>query len=110
MTDGIVRISVIDSGEGISEENLPLIWDRYYKTSTNYVRPTSGSGLGLSIVKELLTLHRVNYGVDSKVGKGSTFWFELDLARKQLPPRQKTQHTQKDEPSGQPESTSSSDK
>jgi len=103
-------VEVTDYGPGIKAEELPHIWDRYYKTSTNYVRPTSGSGLGLSIVKELLTLHRVNYGVDSKVGKGSTFWFELDIARKQMPPRQKSQHTQKDAPSGQPESTSSSDK
>ena len=103
-------VEVTDYGPGIKAEELPHIWDRYYKTSTNYVRPTSGSGLGLSIVKELLTLHRVNYGVDSKVGKGSTFWFELDIARKQMPPRQKAQHTQKDAPSGQPENTSSSDK
>ena len=75
-------VEVTDYGPGIKAEELPHIWDRYYKTSTNYVRPTSGSGLGLAIVKELLTLHRANYGVESKVGKGSTFWFELDMARK----------------------------
>ena len=84
-------VEVTDYGPGIKPDELPHIWDRYYKTSTNYVRPTSGSGLGLSIVKELLTLHRVNYGVDSKVGKGSNFWFELDIAKKQLPQRQKAQ-------------------
>ncbi len=76
-------VEVTDYGPGIKPEELPHIWDRYYKTSTNYVRPTSGTGLGLSIVKELLTLHRVNYGVESKVGKGSTFWFELDMAKKE---------------------------
>ena len=76
-------VEVTDYGPGIKAEELPHIWDRYYKTSTNYVRPTSGSGLGLAIVKELLTLHRVNYGVESKVGKGTTFWFELDMARKE---------------------------
>lgn len=75
-------VEVTDYGPGIKAEEIPHIWDRYYKTSTNYVRPTSGSGLGLAIVKELLTLHRVNYGVESKVGKGSTFWFELDMAKK----------------------------
>ena len=101
-------VEVTDYGPGIKPEELPHIWDRYYKTSTNYVRPTSGSGLGLSIVKEMLTLHRVNYGADSKVGKGSTFWFELDIAKKQLPQRTKqpSAEAQKDAPSGQPEDTS----
>ena len=101
-------VEVTDYGPGIKPEELPHIWDRYYKTSTNYVRPTSGSGLGLSIVKEMLTLHRVNYGADSKVGKGSTFWFELDIAKKQLPQRTKqpSAEAQKDASSGQPEDTS----
>ena len=45
------RFEVSDHGPGISQEELPHVWDRYYKTSTNYVRPTEGSGLGLSIVK-----------------------------------------------------------
>jgi signal transduction histidine kinase len=101
-------VEVTDYGPGIKPEELPHIWDRYYKTSTNYVRPTSGSGLGLSIVKEMLTLHRVNYGADSKVGKGSTFWFELDIAKKQLPQRTKqpSADAQKDASSGQPENTS----
>ena len=73
----IFRLEVSDHGPGISKEDLPHVWDRYYKASTNYVRPTEGSGLGLSIVKEILTLHHVDYGVTSEVGKGTTFWFEL---------------------------------
>ena len=77
------RLEGADHGPGIKAEELPHVWDRYYKTSTNYVRPTSGTGLGLAIVKEILTLHRCNYGVDSKVGKGSTFWFELEAAKKE---------------------------
>ena len=77
------RLEVSDNGPGIKPEELPHVWDRYYKTSTNYVRPTSGTGLGLAIVKEILTLHHCNYGVDSKFGKGSTFWFELDAAKKE---------------------------
>ena len=71
------RFEVSDHGPGISKEDLPHVWDRYYKASANYVRPAEGSGLGLSIVKEILTLHGANYGVDSEIGKGSTFWFEL---------------------------------
>ena len=77
------RLEVSDHGPGIKAEELPHVWDRYYKTSTNYVRPTKGTGLGLAIVKEILTLHHCNYGVDSKVGKGSTFWFELDAAKRE---------------------------
>lgn len=76
------RLEVSDHGPGIKAEELPHVWERYYKTSTNYVRATSGTGLGLAIVKEILTLHRSSYGVDSKVGKGSTFWFELEAVKK----------------------------
>ena len=39
----------------------------------------TGSGLGLSIVREILNLHKAQYGVNSKLGKGSTFWFELEI-------------------------------
>lgn len=77
------RVDVIDHGPGISQEELPHVWDRYYKTSTNYIRPADGSGLGLSIVKEILTLHHANYGVSSKLGKGTTFWFELPYIKKE---------------------------
>ena len=75
------RLEVSDHGPGIKPEELPHVWDRYYKTSTNYVRETTGTGLGLSIVKEILTLHNAEYGVESKVGKGTTFWFELDVVK-----------------------------
>ena len=77
------RLEVSDHGPGIKPEELPHVWERYYKTSTNYVRETSGTGLGLSIVKEILMLHNANYGVESKVGQGSTFWFELDMVNKE---------------------------
>lgn len=73
---------VQDHGVGIPEDELPHIWERYYKASSNMVRSTTGSGLGLSIVKEILSLHNANYGVDSTLGKGTTFWFELDISFK----------------------------
>lgn len=44
-------------------------------------RPAEGSGLGLSIVKEILTLHKADFGVDSTEGKGTTFWFELPYVK-----------------------------
>ncbi len=78
---GVVRLSVDDHGPGIAPEELPNIWDRYYKASANHVREVSGTGLGLSIVKEILTLHNARYGVNSMLGEGSTFWFELPLIK-----------------------------
>ncbi len=75
--EDLVKIEVTDSGEGISEENLPYIWDRYYKIDENHKRPITGTGIGLSIVKSIMGLHQGGYGVSSQVGKGSTFWFSL---------------------------------
>lgn len=74
-----VRLEVIDTGIGIEPENLPYIWDRYYKVDKRHKRSTMGSGLGLSIVKKVIQLHGGEYGVISKVGEGSTFWFSLKL-------------------------------
>lgn len=77
--DGYVRIEVTDSGEGITPEALPYVWDRYYKVDKTHKRAVMGTGLGLSIVKNILELHDARYGVESEVGKGSTFWFELKV-------------------------------
>ena len=76
-----VRIEVRDSGEGIPAEDLPYIWDRYYRGGKPHRRAKIGSGLGLSIVKSILESHEMAYGVDSREDEGSTFWFELPLYR-----------------------------
>lgn len=76
---GIVRFEVEDHGEGISPENLPYIWDRYYRVSERnqtHKRAKMGSGIGLSIVKSVLERHGFSYNAESELGKGSTFWFE----------------------------------
>lgn len=78
VSQGRVRLSVCDSGEGIAPEELPLIWNRYYRARENHRRAVIGSGLGLSIVQRILEKHGVAYGVDSVVGEGSAFWFETD--------------------------------
>ena len=75
----VVRISIEDHGIGIPEDKLSLIWDRYYKVDSVHRRATVGTGIGLSIVKKLLIKHSAAYGVDSKLGEGSTFWFELPV-------------------------------
>ena len=77
----IFHVEIEDHGVGIAAEELDHVWDRYYKASSNMVRATEGSGLGLSIVKEILTLHKVNYGVESTLGSGTTFWFELNYVK-----------------------------
>ncbi len=83
-----VRISVTDSGVGIPLEQIPLIWDRYYKIDKVHRRAMIGTGLGLSIVKQILEAHETTYGVESKLGAGSTFWFELPVisARQSIAP------------------------
>ena len=74
---GRVRISVTDTGEGIPPDKLRDIWERYYKVDREHRRAQVGTGLGLSIVRKILDLHGGAYGVESALGQGSTFWFEL---------------------------------
>lgn len=71
-----VRIEITDKGDGIEEDKIKLIFDKYYR-SENHKREVVGTGLGLSIVKAILKMHGCNYGVNSKLGEGSTFWFEM---------------------------------
>lgn len=80
----IVRIEVTDTGDGIAEEELANVWERYYKADKRHKREVMGTGLGLSIVKNILKLHDAKYGVLSKVGEGSTFWFELKIIRNSI--------------------------
>ncbi len=79
--DKKVRINVTDHGEGIPADKLEYIWDRYYKVDKEHKRSIIGTGLGLSIVKSILNAHNARCGVSSTLGKGSTFWFELDAVR-----------------------------
>ena len=74
-----VRVTVTDTGEGIAPEKMALIWERYYKASEYHRRGAVGTGLGLSIVKGILDSIGAAYGVTSKVGEGSSFWFELPI-------------------------------
>lgn len=80
----IVRIEIEDHGEGIAKNELPYIWEMYYRTKKNHKRSKSGSGIGLSIVKTILTQHKQEFGVRSKEGKGTTVWFELEVCNSNI--------------------------
>ena len=71
------EISFIDFGKGIKKEEIELIWDRYYKSEKKHRRNVIGSGLGLSIVKNIFESHKLEYGVKSKEKEGSTFYFKI---------------------------------
>lgn len=74
-----VRVEIQDFGQGIETSQIELIWDRYYKVDKEHNRVSQGSGIGLAIVKEVLELHQFNYGVESKINEGSTFYFEVPV-------------------------------
>ena len=76
--NGLVRVEVTDHGVGIPKRELKHVWDRYYQSSTHHQRSDS-TGLGLSIVKEILLLHGARFGAESTVRRGSTFWFEIPV-------------------------------
>lgn len=69
-----VLFEVIDHGIGIAKEDLPQIWIKYYKVNP-FAKDCGSTGVGLSIVKEILEQHDFAYGVESEVGKGCRFWF-----------------------------------
>ena len=95
--NGIAYISVKDTGKGIRPEDLPLIWDRYYKPYRKTDRPGMGTGLGLSIVKAILNGHNAPFGVDTVLGKGSTFWFGLTVYDETKPLPNEEHTAQKEE-------------
>lgn len=68
------KFSVRDTGRGLTEEEIPHIWDRYYRSEDSHVRSVKGTGLGLSIVKKILDAHGFLFGVESRDGEGATFW------------------------------------
>ncbi len=76
--NNIVRIEIIDTGKGVPEEDLPYIWDRFYKVDKSRKRDNSGTGLGMAIVKNILEAHNFEYGIESEVNKGTIVWFEAN--------------------------------
>lgn len=76
-----LKVEVIDTGKGIKKEDLDKIWDKYYTSNKNHKRAVAGTGIGLSIVKNILELHNYKYGVKSSK-KGTSFYFLIKKLNK----------------------------
>jgi len=75
-----VEVCVSDTGEGIPAEDLPYIFERFYRVDRSRARATGGSGLGLTIAKRLVEAHGGEIAVQSELGRGSRFSFTLPIA------------------------------
>jgi len=73
-------VAVEDSGAGIAPEDLPHVFERFYRADRGRARAAGGSGLGLAIARQLIQLQGGTIGVESTPGQGSRFWFVLPLA------------------------------
>jgi signal transduction histidine kinase len=79
--EGQVYISVADTGEGIPAEDLPFIFERFYRVDKSRTRATGGTGLGLTIARRIVEAHGGRIDVRSKVGEGTTFTFSLPTSK-----------------------------
>jgi signal transduction histidine kinase len=79
-TPKLVTVSVSDSGSGIATEDLPHVFDHFYKADRSRQRGHGGAGIGLAMVRRLVELHGGTVWVESRKGKGSTFFFTLPVA------------------------------
>ena len=75
----LFRITITDTGIGIAQKDLARVFDRFMQVDSQYHRRFQGTGLGLAIVKSLVEAMHGKIGVESDLGKGSSFWFTLPL-------------------------------
>jgi len=78
---GVARIVVADTGEGIAADDLGHVFERFYRADRSRARASGGTGLGLAITKAWIEAMGGRVGVESELGHGSRFWFELPLAQ-----------------------------
>ena len=80
-TDGSIRLTVSDSGQGIAPEHLPRLTERFYRVDAARSRESGGTGLGLAIVKHIVERHRGTLDIRSEVGEGTTVTVMLPISR-----------------------------
>ena len=73
----MMRVSVVDTGGGVAPENVPRLFERFSQAEVSINRTHGGTGLGLAICKGIVELMGGTIGVETELGKGSTFWFEI---------------------------------
>ncbi|MEM9540362.1 MAG: response regulator [Cyanobacteria bacterium P01_E01_bin.42] len=78
-TDNTITFSIIDTGIGIAEENLPKVFERFKQIGDTLTDKPKGTGLGLPICKQIVEYHGGTVGVESKLGQGSRFFFTLPI-------------------------------
>jgi len=81
-SDDWVQVSVKDTGVGIAAEDLPFVFERFYRADKSRTRATGGAGLGLAIAKQWVEAHGGKIQVESELGRGTTFTFTLPQAQK----------------------------
>ena len=76
----MIMVSVIDTGIGISAQNLPLVFERFRQVDQSHTRRVGGTGLGLAITRQLVQMHGGDIWVESEPGVGSNFSFTIPVA------------------------------
>jgi signal transduction histidine kinase len=80
---GGARVEIQDTGEGIPDQDLPHVFDRFYRGEKSRSRATGGAGLGLAIAKGIVEAHGGTIGVESQPGQGTRFTFTLPESENQ---------------------------
>lgn len=88
LAEGCAEVSVADTGVGIPIDQIDKIFDRFYQVDGSHSREQDGTGIGLSLTKELIELHKAKIEVESQEGKGSTFIIRFPLGKEHLKPEE----------------------
>jgi signal transduction histidine kinase len=83
-SDDLLKVFVVDTGVGISKQDLPFIFERFYRSESDRSRQSGGSGLGLAIVKSIIMAHNGQLSVASELNQGTTFTIELPIVNTKL--------------------------
>jgi len=81
--DGNIAVEISDTGIGINKEDLPFIFDEFFRVKSDETRNIDGTGLGLSFVRKIIEMHSGSIKVESELGKGSTFFVNLPKSKKE---------------------------